>query len=138
MAGALYKVPPAEPFDRSLRSTFVTAWRSNPTHPLGLSRRTLRSTLASAIRETPLDVGCVRPRVVEKRRECFGQRPASLVEDQSFHPLATRDLDAGAGPRGGCGPASRGHIGAISDGRGAVNPSFRDVKFAGRSHRPLQ
>jgi hypothetical protein len=28
-------------------------------------------------REPPLDVGCVRPRVVEKRRECFGQRPAS-------------------------------------------------------------
>jgi hypothetical protein len=91
MAEALYKVPPAEPFDRSLRSPFVTAWRSNPTHPLGLSRRTLRSTLATAIRETPLDVGRVRPRVVEKRRECFGQRAASLVEDQSFHrwPLAT-------------------------------------------------
>jgi len=30
MAGALYKMP-AEPFDRSLRSPFVTAWRSNPT-----------------------------------------------------------------------------------------------------------
>jgi hypothetical protein len=60
-------------------------------NPLGLSHRTLRSTLASAIREPPLDVGRVRPRVVEKRRECFGQRPASLVEDQSsdYWPLAT-------------------------------------------------
>jgi hypothetical protein len=76
-------------------------------NPLGLSRRTLRNTLASVIREPPLDVGCVRPRVAEKRRERFGQRPASLVEDQSFPPFGTRDLDAGAA-RGGCGPASRG------------------------------
>ena len=114
----------------------AAAWRSIQPNPLGLSRRTLRSTLASAIHEKRLDVGCVRPRVVEKRRECFGRRPASLVDDRRS-TVGTRDLDAGAAP---CVVAIRRvveRLGAISDDRGAVNRSFRDVKFAGRSPGPF-